>query len=204
MRIIPLVKNDKSYSCNSYLILGDWNRIGDLNTIIDPGADDFVINEIERLATGFGKIPVAQVILTHNHFDHAGAVMAIKKRYKAHVLAFSRGPGIDGLLSDGQLVKAGDDVLEVLHTPGHSSDSICLYAPTEKALFSGDTQLRVRNPGDTYSPDYVEALFKVACRNILKIYSGHDGPITADCQEMIIQTVRNVCRSHISINASGA
>lgn len=192
MKIIPLRHNDATYSCNSYLILGDWNRIEDVNTIIDPGTDNFIIEEIEHLPTGFGKIPVAQVILTHNHFDHAGAVKAIKKRYNARVLAFSEGAEVDELLSDGQFVKAGDDILEVLHTPGHSSDSICLYAPSEKALFSGDTQVRVRWPGDAYSPEYIEALFKLACRDIQKIYSGHDEPITSDCQEIIYTTLNNV------------
>ena len=203
MRIIPLSRSDKTYSCNSYLILGDWNRIGDVNTIIDPGTDGFILDEIERLSTGFGKIPVAQVLLTHNHFDHAGAVQAIKERYNAKVLAFSDGVGVDALLCDGEFIKAGDDILEVLHTPGHSSDSICLYAPSEKVLFSGDTQVRVRCQGDVYAPDYVDALLKIACRDIQKIYSGHDAPITHDCQDIIIQTVCNVSRSNIVIHERG-
>jgi len=192
MRIIPLARSKKVYSCNSYLILGDWNHIGDVNTIIDPGTDDFIIDEIERLSTGCGKMPVAQVILTHNHFDHAGAVKAIKERYNARILAFSEGPGIDGHLCDGQFVKAGDDVLEVFHAPGHSSDSICLYAPSQKALFAGDTQLRVRWPEDAHSTEYVESLFKIARRDIQKIYSGHDAPILSGCQEVIQQTLRNI------------
>ena len=204
MKIIPLKHNDNTYSCNSYLILGDWNRIDDINTIIDPGTDDFIIDEIERLSTGFGKIPVAQVILTHNHFDHAGAVKAIKERYNARVLAFSEGAWVDELLSDGEFIKVGDDILEVLHTPGHSSDSICLYAPSEKVLFSGDTQVRVNWPGDMYASDYIEALFKVACRDIQKIYSGHDAPITSDCQEIILHTLRNIhSKEDSSIHARG-
>ena len=192
MQIIPLLKNDKKYSCYSYLILGDWNRIEDINTIIDPGIDDFVINEIERLSTGFGKVPVAQIILTHNHFDHAQSVQTIKARYHARVLAYSDGPGVDELLTDGQIVKAGDDILEVLHTPGHSSDSICLYSPSEKALFSGDTQLSITNPEERYAPEYTEALIKIACRDVQRIYSGHDVPMKSGCQEMIFKTLGNV------------
>jgi len=199
MKIIPLKHNDITYSCNSYLILGDWNRIDDVNTLIDPGTDEFIIDEIERLSTGFGKIPVAQVILTHNHFDHSGAVTAIKERYNARVMAFCEGSGVDGLLCDGEFIKAGDDILEVLHTPGHSSDSICLYAPSEKALFSGDTQVRMRWPGEVYSPDYVEALMKIACRDIQRIYSGHDEPITSGCQEMILNTLNGAHNSKNSL-----
>jgi len=192
LKIIPLQRNNKKYSCYSYLILGDWNRIEDINTIIDPGSDDFVINEIERLSTGFGKVPVAQIILTHNHFNHVQSVQTIKKRHKSQVLAFSNGPGVDQLLTDGQIVKAGDDILEVLHTPGHSPDSICLYSPSEKALFSGDTQLNITISERRYASEYIEALIKIACRDVQRIYSGHDEPMKSGCQEMIFRTLRNL------------
>lgn len=204
MKIIPLLRHSKNYSCNSYLILGDWNRPDDINTIIDPGCDDFVIQEIERLSTGFGKIRVAQVILTHSHFNHSGAIKAVKNYFKARALAFCIGAEIDVQLSDGQFVKAGDEILEVLSTPGHSSDSICLYAPSEKTLFAGDTRIQMRLPGDIYSLECVEGLFKIACRDIQKIYFGHDSPVLNDCQEMIQNTLRNIHRKQfIPITARG-
>ena len=170
MKVIQLKKSDKVYSCNSYLILGDWNHLEDMNTVIDPGTDDFVLEDIEHLSTGCGKKAVGQVILTHNHFDHSGGVMALKRRYDARVFAFAAGPGVDGLLRDGQFVKAGDELLEVLYTPGHSSDSICLYAPAAKVLFSGDTQLRVRPAGDVYTHDYLEGLVRLALRKTTSRY----------------------------------
>ncbi len=187
MRIIPLKKNDKLYSCNSYLILGDWNRVEDINTLIDPGIDGFILKEIEGMSTGFGKVAIEQVILTHNHFDHAAGVMAVKERYKARVLAATDGPGVDELLPDGRFVKAGDDFLEVIHTPGHSSDSICLYAPAAKALFSGDTQLLPHLAGEEYTREYQSGISKLAGRNILAIYSGHDAPRTKGCDGLIHQ-----------------
>ena len=189
MKVIQLKKSDKVYSCNSYLILGDWNHLEDLNTVIDPGTDDFVLDEIEHLSTGCGKVAVGQVILTHNHFDHSGGVMALKRRYGARVLAFADGPGVDALLRDGQFIKAGDELLEVLHTPGHSSDSICLYAPAAKVLFSGDTQVRVRAAGDVYTQDYLEGLVRLAGRKITRIYSGHDEPMTSQVRETILSTL---------------
>ncbi len=187
MRIIPLKKNDRLYSCNSYLILGDWNRVEDINTLIDPGVDGFVLQEIEALSTGFGKVAIEQIILTHNHFDHAAGVMAVKERYGARVLAAIDGPGVDELLPDGRFVKAGDDFLEVIHTPGHSSDSICLYAPAAKALFSGDTPLKTHHTGEEYSEEYVIGITKLAVRNIQAIYSGHDAPKTKGCDKIIRQ-----------------
>lgn len=195
MKIIPMKRTSARYSCNSYLVLGDGNRLDDVNTIIDPGSDASLLDEIQRLSTGFGTVPVHQVILTHNHFDHTGAVLALKERFNARVLAFAAGPEVDERLVDGQVIRAGDGVLEVIHAPGHSSDSICLYAPPEGALFSGDTQLRVERIGDTYLNGYVEALFAIAGRDILGIYPGHGEPLFSGCQELIDRTLRNVCRS---------
>ena len=147
MKVIPLAKNPLIYSCNSYLILGDWNRIEDVNTLIDPGTDSYILAEIESLATGFGKVAVEQIILTHNHFDHAGAIGELKQRFGAKVFAFVEMAGVDELLYHGAFIKAGDDYLEVLHAPGHSSDSVCLHCRSNRSLFSGDMQLRVRTPG---------------------------------------------------------
>ncbi len=197
MKIIPLKKNDTVYSCNSYLILGNWNHIEDVNTVIDPGTDDFILDEIEHLSTGLGKVAVEQIILTHNHFDHAGGILALKKRYGARVLAFINGPGVDELLRDGQFIKAGDEYFEVIHTPGHSSDSICLYAPSAQTLLSGDTQIRVRTAGDVYTPGYLDGLVKLAGRKIERIYSGHDEPLTIRARETILETLANVRKSRI-------
>jgi glyoxylase-like metal-dependent hydrolase (beta-lactamase superfamily II) len=175
VKIIALEKSKTVYTCNSYLILGNWNRIEDVNTVIDPGSDGFILDEIGRISTGVGKTPVVQVILTHNHFDHASGIKALKERYNLRVLAFSEGPLVDELLTDGQIVKAGDGVLEVLHTPGHSTDSICLYAPAEKVLFSGDTQVSVKSPGGSFPLEYVAAMHRLGTREIQRIYTGHDG-----------------------------
>lgn len=187
-------KNDRTYSCHSYLILGDWNRVEDINTLIDPGVDGFVLQEIEGLSTGFGKVAVEQIILTHNHFDHAAGVMAVKERYKARVLAYIDGPGVDELLPDGRFIKAGDDFLEVIHTPGHSSDSICLYSPAAKALFSGDTQLRPHQNCEEYTRESIAGLMKLAGRTIESIYAGHDVPLTDGCDKIIRQTLKNLSK----------
>lgn len=195
MKIIPLKRSDGICCSNPYLILGDGNRPDDVNTLIDPGNDAFLLDEI--LSTGFGKLSVAQVILTHNHSEQTGVLPLLKERFNARVLASGRGPHVDACLEDGQTLRAGDDLLEVIRIPGQSSDSICLYAPSPGALFSGDTQLRVERTGATYLSGYVEALFTIASRDIATIYPGHDEPIRSDCQELIVRTLRNVCRSTV-------
>ncbi|HSR35668.1 MAG TPA: MBL fold metallo-hydrolase [Desulfurivibrionaceae bacterium] len=198
MKIIPLRRSAAVYSCYSYLILGDWNRLDDVNTLIDPGADDSVLQELAQLSTGLGKVAVEQVVLTHNHFDHAAAVPALKERYNPRVFAFADGPYVDERLRDGQWLKAGEDYLEVLHTPGHSSDSICLYAPASRALFSGDTQLGDLAQSGSFCQEYLDSLKKLTERKIEVIFTGHNGPVTKKCGEMIAQTLRVVRTSGVA------
>ena len=195
MRVIELTPKSSIYTCRSYLILGDWNVLGDVNTLIDPGTDGSVIDQIEALSTGCGKVPVEQVILTHNHFDHAAGAEIFKQRYGARVYAWCDGKEVDELLRDGQIIKAGDEQLQVMHTPGHSSDSICLYNITHRILFSGDTQLRIRTAGGVFAPEYIETLKRVSTLRLDTVYSGHDEPITHNAEGIILETLRNVRNS---------
>jgi glyoxylase-like metal-dependent hydrolase (beta-lactamase superfamily II) len=195
MRVIELTQPSAIYTCRSYLLLGDWNLLGDVNTLIDPGTDGSVIDEIETLSTGCGKIPVEQVILTHNHFDHAAGVDVFKQRYGARVYAWNDGKDVDELLRDGQIMNAADGQLQVLHAPGHSSDSICLYSSAQRILFSGDTQLRIRSAGGVYAPEYIETLRRLSTLRIDTVYSGHDQPIDSNPEGIILETLRNVRNS---------
>ncbi len=195
MRVIELNRAESIYTCRSYLVLGDWNVLGDVNTLIDPGTDGSVIDQIETLSTGCGKVPVEQIILTHNHFDHAAGVEIVKQRYGARVFAWNDGKEVDELLSDGHIIRAGDDMLKVLHTPGHSSDSICLYNYTHRILFSGDTQLRIRTAGGIFTPEYIETLRRLSTLRIETVYSGHDEPIRSNAERIILETLRNVRNS---------
>jgi glyoxylase-like metal-dependent hydrolase (beta-lactamase superfamily II) len=195
MRVVELSKSASIYTCRSYLLLGDWNQLDDVNTLIDAGTDGSVIDEIELLSTGCGKVPVGQVILTHNHFDHAAGVEIIKQRYNARVYAWSAGKDVDCLLHDGQIIKAGDDLLQVLHTPGHSSDSICLYSNAHRILFSGDTQLRIHSAGGKFVSEYIETLRRLSTLRIETIYSGHDEPIVKNAEKIILDTFQIIRNS---------
>ena len=197
MRVVELSQNPLVYTCRSYLLLGEWNRIDDVNTLIDPGVDNSVLAEIEALSTGFGKRAVERIILTHNHFDHAASATIFKRHFDAKVYAWCDGDEVDELLDDGQILKAGDSTLQVLHTPGHSSDSICLYCQEEKILFSGDTQLTIRSVGGAYPPEYLETLKRLAALRIDRVYSGHDWPLKNHVHETILQTLANVRKSRI-------
>lgn len=66
MKVMQLANNRDIYTCNSYLLLGDGNRLDDVNTLIDPDTDGSVIKQIESLATGCDKKSVEQVIHSNN------------------------------------------------------------------------------------------------------------------------------------------
>jgi glyoxylase-like metal-dependent hydrolase (beta-lactamase superfamily II) len=197
MRVIQLTRNPDAYSCHSYLILGDWNQIDAVNTLIDPGTDGYIMDQIDQIYTGCGKVPVEQILLTHNHFDHAASAELFRQKYGAKVYGWVPGPGVDELLKDGQVLKAGDDYLDVLHTPGHSSDSVAFYCQSQKLLFSGDTQLRIRTNGGKYTREYVDTLVRLAHKQIELVYPGHDEPFDHDVRSIILNTLQNVRNSEI-------
>lgn len=132
--------------------------IGDEKTgtcaLIDPAFEtDRILAEARRF-----KYRVTHIINTHGHSDHTAGNQAIKAATGARLLiheldadrlgkalhsTFSRilggkgSPRPDRRLHDGDTVRIGKTELKIIHTPGHSPGSICLYASGH--LFTGDT-----------------------------------------------------------------
>jgi glyoxylase-like metal-dependent hydrolase (beta-lactamase superfamily II) len=78
----------------------------------------------------------------------------------------------------------------VIHTPGHSSDSICLYNETEGVLFAGDTPLLITSPAGSYEARFQVALDKLCARDVRRIYFGHGPPLTERCNERLRESRR--------------
>jgi glyoxylase-like metal-dependent hydrolase (beta-lactamase superfamily II) len=198
MRVNLLKSDPNVYSGNAYLVRGDWNAIPDINTLIDVGTDGSILPEIETISTGVGKRRVEQIILTHEHFDHSGGVPKIKEIYdNARVLAFNKTQLIDEKLYDGMNIRIGDELCDIIHAPFHSQDSICIYCPKSKTLFSGDTILFIKSKGGTYSKFYLELLQRFYRMNIDIIYSGHDNPVTENIRELLEFSIQNIQMSEI-------
>lgn len=191
MRIVTLESSGRIYTCKVYLVLGDRNRLEDLNTLVDVGHDPAILAHIGRTFTGVGKWPVEQVVLTHSHSDHSGLLPQMRAAFHPKVFAFS--PHIDGgvcLVGDGNIIRMGDAEFEVIHTPGHSSDSICLYNEAEGVVFAGDSPLLITSAGGTYETGFLAALEKLCARDVQRIYFGHGPPLTERCN----QRLRESCR----------
>jgi glyoxylase-like metal-dependent hydrolase (beta-lactamase superfamily II) len=107
----------------------------------------------------------------------------------------------DIYLKGGEKIKIADRMCEIIHTPGHSNDSICIYCERDGILFSGDLPLNVRDVNGTYLDDYVRVLENLASKEISVIYPGHDNPITNNAKEMILNSLQNVRKAHQSCKA---
>lgn len=92
--------------------------------IIDPG------DEAEKIIKEIGNKEVVAILITHNHFDHIGALNTLKNKYKVKVL--------DGNNLEEKEYKINDFIFEVIFTKGHSDDSVTYYFKDENVMFVGD------------------------------------------------------------------
>jgi len=192
MKIVNLSEGKKIYTSNVYLVTGDWNKLSDVNTLIDVGRDPVIIDKIDNASTGVGKQRIQQVILTHSHYDHASLLPMIKIKYKPKTYAASLAlENIDFIIKGGEQLTIGDQQFEVIHTPGHSIDSICLYCKKEKVLFAGDTPLVIRTQDTTCKEEFIQALAYISQQEIETIYFGHGTPLHKNCKKTILNSLKN-------------
>lgn len=178
-RIDNILPNLNIYSSNVYFIRGAYNAIADVNSLIDAGNNPQILDEINKLYTGVGKKTLDQIIITHAHFDHTGLIPELVKLYQPKIMAWNKFENYNTInLKDNDIFRLGDEWCQIIHTPGHSNDSICIYCPESKCLFSGDTQLNVQTTDGTYTREYIRSLEKLTKLNINIIYPGHGNPIT--------------------------
>jgi glyoxylase-like metal-dependent hydrolase (beta-lactamase superfamily II) len=205
MRIVILENSSLVYTSQAYLVLGNSSRLEDINTMVDVGQDPATLASIGRAPTGVGKWPVEQVVLTHGHSDHCALLPRIREAFHPRVFAFSPNiAGVDTALRDGDGLRMGDEDFEVIHTPGHSSDSICLYNRAEGVLFAGDSPLLITSPTGTYEAGFLAALEKLCARDVRRIYFGHGAPLLEGCNQRLRESQRMASGSLPALEGSCA
>lgn len=198
MKIINLTEDSQIYTSNVYLVTGTWNALDDQNTLIDVGRDPSIIEKIQNARTGVGKRKLDQVILTHSHYDHAMLIPEIKEVFSPRTYAFSQSQkNIDIILRGQETLRIGDRLFEVIHTPGHTQDSICLYCEEDGVLFVGDTPVIIRVPGSTYDEGFVQAMLYIATKDVREIYFGHGRPMLEYCNSAIQNSIANLRKSRV-------
>lgn len=198
-------------SSHSYIIKGD-----DANLLIDSGIDsNFPTLQKSLLRIGLKIRDIDIVINTHEHFDHIGAnryfqdyALIAAHRFAATKMIFDdkyvtlyQSSDLNEIpmkvhlwLESKSRFDLGNCSLNVIHTPGHTSGSICLYEPEKRILFTGDTVFA----GGTLSyiaesgsvGDYINSMLSLSTRKIVEIYPGH-GNISTNPEEDLGKAVQN-------------
>jgi glyoxylase-like metal-dependent hydrolase (beta-lactamase superfamily II) len=193
MRVIAQRASGNIYTSNAYLVLGSWSHLGYVNTLVDVGCDPVLFASLEDAPTGVGKSRVEQVILTHGHYDHCTLLPAVVELYRPPVFAFARCvEGVTNLVGDGETLYLGDRRFTVIHTPGHTEDSICLFSEQDGVLFCGDTPLIINSPGGSYEPGFIRALERLCELDVRSIYFGHGKPLHEGCGRRLRLSLENV------------
>ncbi|MEM2785385.1 MAG: MBL fold metallo-hydrolase [Candidatus Nitrosotenuis sp.] len=146
--------------------------------LIDPSWD---LDEVTRIIEK-NNLKIKYIVNTHYHFDHTLGNETMSKQTGAPIIQYKTSTiKHDIAVSDGDKIKFGNSELAVIHTPGHSKDSMCLIG--DGKIFSGDTLFvgtcgRVDLPGGDARELYnslVNVLRKLD--DDLVMYPGHNyGP----------------------------
>lgn len=188
---------------NCYLLIDE--KSGD-SALVDSG---WYSKETEKLVYSHGDINLKYILLTHGHFDHilgvhgfkqaSGAAVAIhsadadkltdpvKSLCEGHFPERQTPVNADILLKDGDTVQLGDEKIKVMHTPGHTSGSVCFILENDRTIISGDT-LFCRTVGRTDFPDGSDEEMYKSIKKLIsldgdyRVLPGHNRETTLDSE----------------------
>lgn len=192
MKVETLIVGPLQVCC--YIVFDETTKEA---VIIDPGdSDPRIVRTIRELS-----LMPRYILGTHGHPDHIMGVDYLRRELNIPFLlhsaddeffqqkenfvtftlwGFPPNPKADLPLHDGYVIHIGESYLIVIHTPGHSPGSVCLYAENEGFLFTGDTLFvegigRADLPGGDYRVmmnSLREKVFTLPEDTV--IYPGHD------------------------------
>jgi hydroxyacylglutathione hydrolase len=156
----------------TYIIIDEKNRN---SIVVDPSWDLEIIFDFLNK----NKLDNEFIINTHSHFDHVLGNEQVVKTTRAKIIQHKASPlKKDIEVNDEELIKFGDSQIKIIHTPGHSGDSICLVI-NDEIILTGDTLFvgscgRIDLPGS----DPVQMYYSIYNKLInldenLMVYPGH-------------------------------
>ncbi len=205
-------------------VLGTDNLI-----IIDPGPAS--AEHFNSIMEYIGKRKLTDIILTHSHVDHSPLSRRLKNETGASIIGFGSADeartnfmkrlsssldlggeeGIDKELAldekvyDKQFLDRNNYRFEVIHTPGHLSNHICLSVKEKKALFSGDHVMgwatTLISPPDGDLGSFIKSLEKLLTRDEKIYYPGHGKPLKEPKQMVLAQIAHRRDREKQILNS---
>lgn len=221
MEIVPRIHQFSGIS-NCYLVEDQEMMLIDTG---NPGNSKRIINYVKNTLKRNPK-DIKVIVITHHHFDHVGSLGELKKATGAKVAAHKDDADYIGekkkpsepviskifikllkmvyrsktvepdilLENNGQI---GD--YRVIHVPGHTPGSICLYNESNKVIFVGDNLKnkgeKIEGPPGIFTLDMEQAnesIKKLENRDIEVIFTGHGKPITSKASEKIREYIKTL------------
>jgi hydroxyacylglutathione hydrolase len=208
MEVVPGIHQIKGVA-NCYLVVNEDIMLIDTGM---PGNSSKIINYVKKTLKR-DPHDIKTIVITHQHFDHIGSLDKLKKITGARVAAHPAdaeyisgnknqpgmgfmGPIISLLKFIYRYQPVEVDILleekdtlegyEVIHTPGHSPGSICLYNPQNKVIFVGDNlryvKGKIEGPPSGLLPEpeqFKKSMKKLEDLDIEAIFCGHSPPVTS-------------------------
>jgi glyoxylase-like metal-dependent hydrolase (beta-lactamase superfamily II) len=174
--------------------------------VIDPGPN--LASHIEAIRAAQPKLQT--ILITHRHGDHAPAAIPLREATGARIIA-PEGvlDEVDRRIAGGEILSIEDVDVEVIATPGHTSEHVC-YLTSAGDLFTGDTILGFGTtaifPPDGHMGDYLRSLRTLRAKNPRRIYPAH-GPVREDAVQLIDEYIAHRLereRQVLDAHAAGA
>jgi hydroxyacylglutathione hydrolase len=154
-----------------YLIADSESRSA---AVVDPsGAPELILTALRDMG-----LQLQWILCTHSHWDHIGGIEELKKATGAKLAMHSSSPlPLDRSLEDGETLQLGKLMFQIIHTPGHCDDAICILVKGH--LITGD-MLYVGKIGGTASESDSRKQYDSLHRKLMtlpedtKVFPGHD------------------------------
>jgi glyoxylase-like metal-dependent hydrolase (beta-lactamase superfamily II) len=214
----PVFENSKfligyHHSSNVYALVGDYL------TLVDPGNDYTIFGELEKL--GYNLLDIKKVVLTHGHRDHCMGVFEmlrfppVVENKQLEIIIHGEGPlEFKRMIAEAGFppteVRGGETIelsgfdWEVIHTPGHTIDGICLYHEPTKTLISGDSVLpdgmadADKTAGGRFD-HYLYGLKQLIKKDIAHVLPGHGVPVAVTGKRTVEETYEGVMMKIIEV-----
>lgn len=168
---------------------------GERRVLVDAGAGFDLVAQVEERG---GDLDA--VVLTHTHSDHVGNVDDVRDAFDVPVYGFDPDhDAVDRELEDGERVRLGDHEFEVLFTPGHAPDHVCLYADAAGVLFAGDLVFQNGGYGRTDLPgadhrtllSSIQTVLDAIDEDLRELHAGHGPSVTEDAYHHVELAARS-------------